>query len=137
MIFSYDNFTTQDLRGDSTEQLFTNIEADLRIADGGSEIYAEVLFPVAELAAELTRWRKRGADQRAEFNFDSMSFAEKGSVRIRPDGEGWRIGSVFSPKAWSRVLDDEELAAELSGFIQRVKADLATAGIDARRIDTE
>lgn len=135
MILSYANFTTQDLRGDSVEQLFTNIEADLRIFDGERVVYSEVLYPVAELAAELARWIQESTDRREDFELNSMSFAEKGSVRIVRGADGWRIGSVFSPDAYSRPLSEDELIAEIRGFVVQVRADVTGAGIDPRFLD--
>ncbi|MFF7280634.1 hypothetical protein [Streptomyces griseorubiginosus] len=137
MILSYTNFTTQDLRGDSVEQLFTNIEADLRVVDGDRVIYAEVLFPVAELAAELSRWLGASPTRSADFELDSMSFAEKGAVRIVRGDEGWRFGSVFSPDVWGRPLDDGELQAEIREFAARVRSDVTAAGIDPGFLDAE
>ncbi|MGW8700687.1 DUF7878 domain-containing protein [Streptomyces eurythermus] len=130
MIFSYSNFTTQDLRGTSVEQLFTNIEADLRVADDDVLVYEEVLFPVAELASELLGWISETEDERSDFALDSMSFSEKGVITITRTPGGWRIGSIFSPGVHSAVIDELSLLREIRRFATMVRRDVAAAGID-------
>ncbi|MFF4305443.1 hypothetical protein [Streptomyces sp. NPDC001601] len=130
MIISYSNFTTRDLRGTSVEQLCTNIEADLLVADGDVLIYNEVLFPVAELASELTNWIRDPESVRPDFALDSMSFAEKGVVSITRTAGGWRIGSVLSPGVVSGVVDESALLQQIRQFAGLVQRDMAAAGID-------
>ncbi|MCH0572911.1 hypothetical protein I3F60_27335 [Streptomyces sp. MUM 136J] len=130
MIFSYSNFTTQDLRGTSTEQLYTNIEADLRVTDGDVLIYDEVLFPVAELASKLMDWICEPESERPDFVFDSMSFAEVGVISITRASGGWQIGSILSPGVHSSVLGEPTLAQEIHQLVADVRHDVAAAGID-------
>ncbi|MFQ6146339.1 hypothetical protein ACLMNJ_25240 [Streptomyces seoulensis] len=130
MIFSYSNFTTQDLRGTSLEQLYTNVEADLWVADGNELIYNEVLFPVAELASEMLKWIDEADLERTDFALDSMSFAEKGAISITRKSGGWQIGSVFSPGMHSRVIDERSLRHEIGQFASLVQRDVTAVGID-------
>ncbi|MER5880695.1 hypothetical protein ABT119_32870 [Streptomyces sp. NPDC001910] len=131
MIFSYSNFTTQDLRGTSIEQLYTNIEADLRVSDGETLIYSEVLFPVAELASKLLDWILEPENERPNFNLDSMSFSEIGVITITRKEGGWRIGSVLSSGAKSGILDEATLTEGVLQFVANVRSDVTAAGIDS------
>ncbi|MEU2622940.1 hypothetical protein ABZ642_33265 [Streptomyces sp. NPDC007157] len=130
MLISYSNFTTQDLRGTSLEQLYTNIEADLRVADGDVLVYSEILFPVAELASELMNWIRETDSERPDFTLDSMSFAEEGVVSITRASGGWRIGSVLSPGISSGIIDESSLLQEIRQFAGLVQRDVAAAGIN-------
>ncbi|MYW48031.1 hypothetical protein [Streptomyces sp. SID161] len=130
VIFSCSDFTTEDLRGTSVEQLFTNVEADLRVADGDVLVYEEVRFPVAELASVLLEWIREPESERPDFVLDSMSFAEKGVISITRAPGGWRIGSVFSPGVRSGVVDDSSLLREIRRFAGLVRRDVIAAGID-------
>ncbi|MFE3633524.1 hypothetical protein [Streptomyces sp. NPDC059168] len=131
MILSYSNFTTQDLRGTSTEQLYTNIEADLRVTDGNVLVYSEVLFPVAELASKLLDWIVEPEDERPNFILESMSFSEIGVIKITREEDGWRIGSVLSPDVKSGILDEATLTEGVLQFVADVRSDVTAAGIDS------
>lgn len=88
--------------------------------DGDREIFAEVCFPVVELAVALRRWKAQG-DGRGAFVLDSISLdghelSEDGTwwVRIVPVDGGWRVvndaedltSSVLSPDGIDRAVDE-------------------------------
>lgn len=85
--------------GDGTPGvLLVDIEADLVIRDSAQVVFTEGLFPVAELAPALVGWLHRPDGERGDFEFDWMSYAELGAVRIVRSGEVWRVGSGRSAR---------------------------------------
>ncbi|MFJ3640083.1 hypothetical protein ACIPRD_10055 [Streptomyces sp. NPDC090108] len=135
--------------------LLVDLEADLVIRDGAQVVFAEGLFPVAELARALAHWLRQtdcehdgfatGGEhddfatggkhddfatggEHDDFAFDSMSYAEVGIVRITESEEGWRIGSVAEPHVSSPVTR-EVLTAEIRRFVTTVREDITALGV--------
>ncbi|MFE6685631.1 hypothetical protein ACFVFQ_04050 [Streptomyces sp. NPDC057743] len=134
--FAYQNVGAPDLyrRGLQPETapvgvLLVDIEADLVIRDGDRVVFAEKLFPVAELARALVGWLHRSDGERGDFDFDSMSYAELGAVRIMGSAEGWRVGSVFEPGTWTSPVTWDVLAAEIGQFVAAVRGDVLGIGV--------
>ncbi|MCZ0989357.1 hypothetical protein [Streptomyces diastatochromogenes] len=141
--FAYENVGAPDLerRGlrpetAPTAVLLVDIESDLIIRDGDRVVMAEGLFPVAELARALVGWLGRPAGARGDFEFDSMSYADVGEVRIsripRISGssERWRVGSVSEPDSWTSAVGWEVLVAEIERFVSAVREDVVALGAD-------
>ncbi|MFF4574417.1 hypothetical protein [Streptomyces sp. NPDC001410] len=135
--FVYENLAAQDLdrRGlrpetAPTALLLVDIEADLTIRDEGRVVMAEGLFPVAELARSLVGWLRRPAGERGDFEFDSMSYADVGEVRILGSAEGWRVGSVSEPDSWTSPVGWEVLVAEIERFVTAVRKDVVAPGAE-------
>jgi hypothetical protein len=114
--------------------LLVDIEADLVLRDGNQIVWSEERFPVAELARQLMRWLQ-DADG-SDFEFDSMSYAETGAIRVVRSEGGWRVGSVFAPKAWTSPLPWDALAATVRAFVGEVRAGVMAIGIDPGFIAT-
>ena len=138
--FAYENMGAPDLerRGlrpetAPTAVLLVDIEADLTIRDGDRVVMAEGLFPVAELARALVGWLGRSAGERGDFEFDSMSYADVGEVRISGipgSSEGWRVGSVSEPDSWTAPVGWEALVAEIERFVTAVREDVVALGAE-------
>ncbi|MET7289905.1 hypothetical protein [Streptomyces sp. NPDC005573] len=142
--FAYQNLGMPDLIRRGMEPgtadaaiLLVDLEADLVIRDGAQVVFAEGLFPVAELARALAHWLRQtdcehdgfATDgEHDDFAFDSMSYAEVGIVRITESEEGWRIGSVVEPHVSSPVTR-EVLTAEIRRFVTTVREDITALGV--------
>ncbi|MCX5103868.1 MULTISPECIES: hypothetical protein [unclassified Streptomyces] len=109
------------------EVLLVDIEADLIIRDGDQVVMAEKLFPVAELARALVGWLD---GDRNDFEFDSMSYAESGEVRIAGSAEGWRVGSVSAPGLWTSPVGWDVLVTEIAQFVKAVRKDVVALGVE-------
>ncbi|MFH8405247.1 hypothetical protein ACH4FX_10785 [Streptomyces sp. NPDC018019] len=134
--FAYQNVGAPDLRRRGLQPetapvgvLLVDIEADLVIQDGDRVVFAEKLFPVAELARALVSWLYRLDGERDDFAFDSMSYTDPGAVRIVRSAEGWQVGSVFEPDAWTAPVTWDVLVAEVKNFVGAVRRDLAAIGV--------
>jgi hypothetical protein len=63
-----------------------------------------------------------------------MSFEELGALTIRRESAGWRFGSVFVPDVTSRAVSWNEVRNCVAVFVQKVRGDLAVAGLDAASV---
>jgi hypothetical protein len=88
------------------------------------------MFPVAELARDLVGWLYQPDGERGDFEFDSMSYAELGAVRITGTLEGWRVGSVFAPDTWTAPVAWDVLVTEVGQFVGALREDVAAIGIE-------
>jgi hypothetical protein len=131
MRFAYSNLNAADLQGGSVAELLVNLEADLEIADEGGVVYAERAFPVVELARELVAWIQSACAKHEDFQLTSLSFEEKGVVRIVHSPEGWLVGSVFEPDLFSRPIAWKELSQSVLGFAANLRRDLGELGVGA------
>jgi hypothetical protein len=84
---------------------------------------------VAELARSLAHWLYQPDGERGDFEFDSMSYADVGEVRIAGSTEGWRIGSVSEPDTWSSPVSWDVLAAEVGRFVTVIRNDVTAMGV--------
>ncbi|MFE6039909.1 hypothetical protein [Streptomyces sp. NPDC056452] len=107
-----------------------DIEADLVIRDGSQVVMAEGLFPVAELARDLVGWLGQLDGDRDDFEFDSMSYADVGEVRIVGSVEGWRVGSVSEPGSWTSPVGWDVLVSEIAQFVTTVRKDVVALGVE-------
>ncbi|MFI9808673.1 hypothetical protein ACIHEJ_30680 [Streptomyces sp. NPDC052301] len=135
--FAYRNLGAPDLDRRGLEPataprhvLLVDIEADLVVGDGERVLFAEGLFPVAELACALVGWVGLPDGERGDFAFDSMSYADVGEVRIAGSAEGWRVGSVSQPDDWTSPVAWDVLVAEIERFASAVRGDVAGIGVD-------
>lgn len=131
MRFAYFNLNAAELQGGSVAELLVNLEADLEIVDEGRVIYSERAFPVVELARELVAWIESACAKHENFEFISLSFEEKGVVRIVHSSEGWLVGSVFESELSSRPIGWNELSEAVRSFAANVRRDLGQLGVGA------
>ncbi|MFD8596648.1 hypothetical protein ACFV1L_16765 [Kitasatospora sp. NPDC059646] len=110
--------------------LLLDVEADLSVDDDGRTVWSEPAFPVAELARELALRLRLPAEERTDFAFDSMTYDVPGAVRIAATGDGWRVGSVFAPDAWSSPCPWPVPARALTAFTDSVRTRVAALGAD-------
>jgi hypothetical protein len=129
---TYTQFSTDELRGTTQADYLVSIEGDLRITDDRDYVYDEPSFPVAELARSLLVWLA-GPD-RADFEFDSMTFEEVGAVAVRRSEGGWVFSSVFSPGSASAPVDWAEAERCIRSFIAQVEDDLRGLGVDPEEV---
>lgn len=128
MEMTYDQLNANEIGGATQADYLVSLDADFRIRDGAELIYEEPSFPVVELARSLLVWL---ADpDRGDFEFESMSFEEVGTVAVRNTGEGWVVGSVLTPDSSSSPVEWAEVERCISTFVSRVEADLAALGLD-------
>ncbi|WP_199435215.1 DUF7878 domain-containing protein [Qaidamihabitans albus] len=138
MELRFSALTGEALTNRSEGDVFVNVEADLAVLDGDREIFAEVRFPVVELAVALRGWKAQG-DGRGAFVLESVSLdghelSEDGTwwVRIVPVDGGWQVvndaeelaGSVLSPDEIDRAID------EFAGTLRQSSVDLLGPWID-------
>ncbi|WP_371551515.1 hypothetical protein OG266_43940 [Streptomyces sp. NBC_00554] len=136
MRFACRNFGLSDLsrRGLAPQEaplevLLLDIEAELSIREDGRVVWSEEAFPVAELAYHLSLWLQCPDAGRADFELDSMQ-ADPGLIRIVHSGEGWRIGSIFTPNFWTSPIPWDGLVAEIEQLDRSVREGIAAMGID-------
>ncbi|MBB4949695.1 hypothetical protein F4556_005230 [Kitasatospora gansuensis] len=110
--------------------LLLDIEADLTISDTGQVVWAEKLFPVAELACELMDWLRTPDGERGDFAFDSMTYDEPGAVLITRSEQGWQVGSVFAADTWTSPMAWDRLVTDLVQFVDEVRHGVAAIGIN-------
>lgn len=128
LLIIYDALDASELNGTTQADYLVSLEATLSIWDGETRVYEEAAFPVAELAPSLRRWLVD--PERGDFEFESMSFEEVGSVAIRRCTCGWVVNSVFAPTSASSPYEWDEVRQAVSNFISRIKDDLTTLGVD-------
>lgn len=128
MIMTYDALDDSELRGDTRADRLVSIDGHLTILDGADRVLDEPSFPVVELAWSLQRWLNE--PRRADFEFDSMSFEELGTVTVRESPTGWVFGSVLAPDSASAPVAWPEAERCIRAFVAKVAEDLRALGID-------
>lgn len=128
MEITYDQLHTAELRGTAQADYLIAFDAELRVVIGGETVYAEPGFPVVELARSLRIWL--GNPGRGDFEFDSMSFEEVGSVAFRQTTAGWTFASVFRTGASTAPVDWVDVEQGCRRLVSRVEPDLAALGFD-------
>ncbi|UVS80891.1 hypothetical protein [Actinokineospora sp. UTMC 2448] len=142
MRFEYENLNADDLRGATVLEYLVNVEADVRLLDDAGEVlYSESDFPVLELACHLLAWWQDGAE-RGPFTLDDTmvgsSFSEPGVIRFDPvDGGQWLFSSVFHPDRSGYRVTAAEMAAAVSEFAERLRADLPALRLDPALVAAE
>lgn len=128
MEMMYERLNTDELSGTTQADYLIAFDADLRVFSGEETVYEEPNFPVVELARSLLIWLD-SAD-RGDFEFNSMSFEEVGTIAFRQTPEGWEFSSVFYRGALSAPIDWTEVASCCRDLISRVAVDLVALGLD-------
>lgn len=128
MEMTYDYLNTAELRGTTQADYLIAFDAALRVVLGDETVYAEPGFPVVELARSLRIWL--GNPGRGDFEFDSMSFEEVGSVAFRQTTAGWTFTSVFQRGASTAPVDWADVEQCCRRLVSRVEADLTALGLD-------
>ena len=132
MQLTYDRLCADDLRGTTQADYLVDLDAHLQMLENGAVIFDEPAFPVVELARSLLSWLPRAENE--DFEFDSMSFEERGTVFIRRTTAGWTFGSVLEPDATSRPVELADVVRCCRRFVDRVATDLSARGIDPGRV---
>lgn len=132
MELSYDNLDTRDLRGSTLADFLIAIDADLRFVVDNEVVLEEPGFPVVELARTLKAWLTDPEPR--EFEFESMSYEERGSLRIKGGEGGWVVGSILDPAVSIGPLVWHEVVAICQRLVSRVESDLADLGLDVEFI---
>jgi hypothetical protein len=125
---TYDRLRTDELRGTTQADYLVAFDAHLRLLESGATIYDEPGFPVVELARSLLTWL--GDPELGDFEFDSMSYEERGAISIWKTPAGWAIGSVLAPGAQTALADWLDVDECCRRFIARVETDLDALGLD-------
>lgn len=128
MEITYDRLNTDELRGTTQADYLVSLDAHLRLIDGDTIVYAEPAFPVVELARSLLIWL--GDPDRGNFEFDSMSYEEVGSIALRRVPAGWTAESVFAPGRSTAPVGWAEIELSCGAFVSRVERDLLALGVD-------
>lgn len=128
MEMTYDRLNTDELRGTAQADYLVSLDAHFRLVDGALTIYDEPAFPVVELARSLLIWLDDLG--RNDFEFDSMSYEEVGSVAVHRYETGWTVESVFAPGASTSPLTWTEVERSCREFVSRVEGDLRALGLD-------
>ncbi|MCA5892535.1 hypothetical protein LEP48_04100 [Isoptericola sp. NEAU-Y5] len=124
----YDSLRTDELRGTTQADYLISLDAHLRLVDGGANVLDEPGFPVVELARSLLAWLVD--PERDDFEFDSMSYEERGAISIWKVPARWSIGSVLAPGARTVLADRLDIDECCRRIIARVEADLDALGLD-------
>ena len=132
MLITYEDLDSQEVHGKALVDYLVSVEATLLISVDAVVIYQESNFPVVELARSLRTWLSD--PDRGDFEFDSMSFEEVGSVFIRKAGPRWVVGSVFLPSVLSSPLLWAEIQRSVAAFVRMVEGGLAGLGVDPREV---
>lgn len=125
---TYNRLNAEELSGATQADYLVSLDAHLRVIDGALTIYDEPDFPVVELARSLLIWLDD--PNRSDFEFDSMSYEEVGSIAVRKNSAGWTIESVFAPGGSSSPLSWTEVENSCREFISRVASDLHRLGFE-------
>ncbi|WP_433161680.1 hypothetical protein [Kribbella sp. CA-247076] len=128
MEITYSRLNADELSGATQADYLVSLDGHLRVIDGALTIYDEPAFPVVEFARNLFIWLDD--PDRSDFEFDSMSYEEVGSIAVRKNAAGWTIESVFAPGVSSSPLSWTEVESSCRGFISRVAGDLHRLGLD-------
>ena len=132
VLITYDVLNSSDLRGTTPADYLVSLEATLRILDGEVKVYEEPAFPVVELARSLRSWLDD--PERSDFEFESMSFEELGSVAIQRSSCWWVISSVFEPTGASSRRGWAVVRTAVESFINRVENDLIALGAEPTEV---
>lgn len=128
MEMTYDHLNSDELRGATQSDYLVALDAHFRLVEDDVTVYDEPGFPVVELARSLLLWLR---DRRlGDFDFDSMSYEEVGSLAIRRSDSGWTFTSIFAPDAITGSVDRAEVERCCRSFVARVESDLRHLGLD-------
>lgn len=132
MEMTYDRLNTDELQGNTQADYLVAFDARFRIVDGLITVFEEPGFPVVELARSLLIWLDDPA--RKDFEFDSMSYEEVGSVAVRRQVGGWVVESDFDPGSTTSPLEWAEVERGCRGLVSRVESDLLALGLNPSEV---
>lgn len=124
----YGQLRTDELRGTAQADYLIALDACLRLTDGGVTVVEEPGFPVVELARSLLAWLGDSAE--GDFEFESMSYEESGTIRIQKTSAGWAFSSVFATGRTTEPTDRSSVEGCCRRLIARVESDLEELGVD-------
>lgn len=127
LLMTYERLKMDELRGTSQADYLVSLDADFQIRQGDAVLYQEPYVPVVELARSLLIWLDDV--RRGDFQFESMSFDEVGSVTIRRTPLGWVFDSVFSAGGSSTPVGWAEVDRCSRERVARVEGDLLALGL--------
>ncbi len=132
MDMTYDRLDTSELRGTTQADYLIALDADLRVLSCGEAFYEEPSFPVVELARSLRIWLSE--PNRGDFEFDSMSFEELGSIAFRQTPAGWEFSSIYTPDVRPIRLEWADIETCCQRLISQVEEDLAGIGLNPQEV---
>lgn len=132
MELTYDRLSADELTGTELADYLVALDATFRLVDDGVILLEEPGFPVVELARALIAWAQRA--MRSDFQFDSMSYEEVGTLSIRRSQSGWVASSALEPGVATRPMQEGEVGSAVLVFTARVREDLEALGLDPARI---
>lgn len=128
MDMTYDHLNSDDLRGTTQTDYLIALDANLRVVAGHDAVYEEPSFPIVELARALSIWLAEPSQ--ADFEFDSMSLEEVGTIAFRQTDAGWVFASVFTPDALPIALEWADVVSCCRRLISQVEEDLKGLGLE-------
>lgn len=128
----YDRLNRDELTGTTQADHLISLDAVFSVVINDETVHTEPRFPVVELARSLRLWLENPG--RGDFEFDSMSIEEVGSVAFRQTTAGWTYGSAFHPVAPPHLVDWAEIEQCCCDLVSRVAADLAELGLDPAEV---
>ncbi len=133
MRLTYDRLNLEDLRGRDQVDYLVSLDAHLILSsEDGETRYEEPGFPVVELARALLIWL--GDPTHPDFDFDSMSYEEVGSIFVHRQGTGWSLGSTFAPGQELGPVSWAAVEGCCRAFVEVVKDDLTAHELNAAAI---
>jgi hypothetical protein len=134
MEMTYNHLNTDEFRGTTRADYLIALDANFIVVVDGVTVYDEPSFPVVELARSLLiRLQHPGRD---DFEFESMSFEEVGSIAFCQTAAGWTFRTVFDPSARTAPIGWAAVESSCRRLISKVEADLAALGLDPSKVLT-
>ncbi len=131
MLMTYDRLACEDLQGSTPADYLVALDGRFTLVVKDMTILDEPGFPVVELARSLAQWLNDSESD--DFEFDSMSYEEPGTVYLRQKEVGWTVGSTFASESTSAIVTWREIEQCCRSFIAAVEADLSRLGISPDR----
>ena len=128
MRMTYDRLSMDELRGSTQADYLIALDGHFQLLVDERAVYDEPGFPVVELAWSLHNWLRN--HPHVDFEFDSMSYEEVGSLFIRKIDSGWEVGSIFASEVAPAMVRWDDVEQACRAFIAAVEADLSQLGID-------
>jgi hypothetical protein len=101
--------------------LLLGVVATFEIRVDGRLLFSEVLFPIVELCVAMKRWSAAAMASSEAFEFESMDSDEVGLVWFRPEGDGWRVGTLNQEYPEARVWTTPEVREMVEEFVEEVE----------------
>jgi hypothetical protein len=120
MIFEFTNVRNERDEIRNEFDVLIGVTATFEIRIGKRKLYGETMFPIVELAVALRRWMDGAMESGEAFEFISLESDEVGLVWIRPDQDGWRIGSLCQEYAEPTIWSHTEIREAIATFVDEV-----------------